>query len=207
MECAVLLLKAGASTKLKDYHGNTALLLATEVRVPELVSPLCEHGAKPNVRRKDGHTALSLAVTKDYVDIADALLQYCKPDMTLKAGPEDITPLQIAQRKRRADLIKLLELAHALAGSREPTDGKELEEEMEEKEEEEEEEEDPVASAQVVRVSRVQQDGVVYLVDRDRGIVFSNDLEHPKEVGTWDERTRRVVLAHASEGQESHDEL
>ncbi|XCN71444.1 MAG: ankyrin repeat domain-containing protein [Candidatus Electrothrix aestuarii] len=91
-----LLLEAGADINAINVEGNSALIKSTENGDTESVKLLIDHGADPNIRnkvikmptkikgitttrrnqRKIGHSALTVAATKGYLDLVEILLDH-----------------------------------------------------------------------------------------------------------------------------------
>ena len=73
-------LKVG-DVNIRDEDGNTALLLAslamaTEGSGPEIVSLLLQEGADPNIKNRDGHSPLYLALRNQHKGTLDLLLSH-----------------------------------------------------------------------------------------------------------------------------------
>ena len=58
VECAQLLLKAGACVDTQDMDGMTALHMACICEHPEVAILLLDHGASPDIKDSDGSTPL-----------------------------------------------------------------------------------------------------------------------------------------------------
>ena len=61
MECAKILLDAGANVNQQTHYGWTALLTATQNRHYQLAAYLMERGANTNIANNGGWTPLYLA--------------------------------------------------------------------------------------------------------------------------------------------------
>jgi ankyrin repeat protein len=79
MECARLLLDAGADVDQTTYYGWTALLTATQNRHYKLAAYLLEKGANPNIANKGGWTPLYLATDNRNIESGDYPVR--TPDM------------------------------------------------------------------------------------------------------------------------------
>jgi len=173
-EVVAYLLKKGAAVNFRNVHGANAVLAAARGQHLPIIRALVSRGGRVNVQLKETlKTALHLAVSDGRSAVAAALLE-AGADPTIK-DKDGATPRSIAQKKRNFELVKLLgkyeaEFAQKMATPIEP-----------EPEAEEGDEDLP----QVVRVSRVRQDGEAYLVDKNTGIVYENNMEDPQQIGTW----------------------
>ncbi len=79
LECAELLLKAGAPVNQRTYYGWTALLTATQNRHYRLGAYLLDHGADPNIPNNGGWTPLYLATDNRNIESGDYPVR--TPDM------------------------------------------------------------------------------------------------------------------------------
>jgi uncharacterized protein len=70
-----LLLQAGANVESIDTHGRTALILASEAKQNNAITPLLQAGANPNYQDREGNTALTYACRKHHAWIAKKLLE------------------------------------------------------------------------------------------------------------------------------------
>jgi ankyrin repeat protein len=73
LECAELLLDAGANANFRQADGLTPLMASAATGQVELVELLLDHGASIGLRSRDGYTARDLAVDNGYDEIADLL--------------------------------------------------------------------------------------------------------------------------------------
>jgi ankyrin repeat protein len=78
MECAKVLLEAGASVNQVTHYGWTPLLTAIQNRHYKLSAYLLEHGADPNIANNGGWTPLYLAVDNRNIEGGDYPVR--KPD-------------------------------------------------------------------------------------------------------------------------------
>ena len=98
------LIEAGANVNVKDYLEVTPLHWAA-VRGPrEVVTALLEAGADPNAYCVQHHTPLGAAAGAGNLEIARALIE-AGADVN---GGKLMTPLMLAARRARVDLIELL---------------------------------------------------------------------------------------------------
>jgi ankyrin repeat protein len=79
LECARMLLDAGADVNQKTLYGWTALLTATQNRHYKLAAYLLERGANPNLANKGGWTPLYLATDNRDIESGDYPVR--KPDI------------------------------------------------------------------------------------------------------------------------------
>lgn len=56
---------------------------------------------------------------------------------------------------------------------------------------------------QIVRVSRMEHEGNIYLVEKTTGLVYTNDLDDPQVVGRWSEDDGLVL---AKDGEVPREE-
>lgn len=73
LECAKVLLAAGAGLDAVDANKNTALHYAAGYGQVEAVQLLIEHKADKSVKNMDGKTALEVAQLNEQADVAKAL--------------------------------------------------------------------------------------------------------------------------------------
>jgi ankyrin repeat protein len=87
-------------------NGQTALHIVTKRRDKTWVAYLLQHGADPNLRDRDGVTAIQIAAGLGFTEGVELLLQY-KADAT---QPNDAgeTPLITATHHRDLQMVKLL---------------------------------------------------------------------------------------------------
>ncbi len=72
----------------------------------EIVKLLCDKGVNPDIRAKDGFTAIALACQEGYVNIVKQLLDKgAKSDIGSKDG---ITPVMLASQNGHSAVVKLL---------------------------------------------------------------------------------------------------
>ncbi|NXW61135.1 RN5A ribonuclease, partial [Eurystomus gularis] len=96
------LLDQGVDVKSKDGCGKTALILAVEMRSPDLVEALLERNEIDiDDADEDGNTALMVAVEKNYFNIAELL---CKKGARTDVG----NLIAVANRNRAHDMARLL---------------------------------------------------------------------------------------------------
>lgn len=154
------------------------------------VRALAKAGARVTTRDRNGTTPLHVAAKAGVSVVAAALLEL-GADPTV-ANDDGDTPADLARRKRDFDMVKLLGKyeAERAAKGLDAAGGGEAERKKAAAAEEEEEEEEP---PQVVMVSRVKHEGEMYLVDKRTGIVYSNNLDDPSQIGTWSQE-KGVVL-------------
>src|SRR5580658_1760075 len=79
MECAKILVEAGADVNQRTFYGWTPLLVATQNRHYKLAAYLLEHGANPNLANKGGWTPLYLATDNRNIEGGDYPVR--NPDM------------------------------------------------------------------------------------------------------------------------------
>ena len=70
------LLNHGADPNIQDNLENTALILAVDQGLLEIVELLLEGGADPNIQNRDGKTALMRAEERGYNDIATLIREH-----------------------------------------------------------------------------------------------------------------------------------
>jgi uncharacterized protein len=79
MECAKILVEAGADVNQRTFYGWTPLLVATQNRHYKLAAYLLDHGADPNIPNKGGWNALYLATDNRNIEGGDYPVR--EPDM------------------------------------------------------------------------------------------------------------------------------
>jgi uncharacterized protein len=79
MECAKILVEAGADANQQTFYGWTPLLVATQNRHYKLAEYLLEHGANPNTPNNGGWTPLYLATDNRNIEGGDYPVR--APDM------------------------------------------------------------------------------------------------------------------------------
>ena len=105
-----------------DENGQTALMLAVGQYDPGVVEYLLQHGAKINVRDKQGRTALLVAIDapdhysydvqyKYTLEIAKMLVKF-GANVNTRANNGD-SPLKAAYRRGHKDIVPVLEKAGA----------------------------------------------------------------------------------------------
>jgi len=105
MERIDLLLKSGAETSLKDFHGYNALMYATQGGHDQAVKVIADKTSELDVKTGKGYTALSLAVLKDKPRCITALVSAgAKLDIPVQG--EDLFTIAIS--KDALDSIKVL---------------------------------------------------------------------------------------------------
>lgn len=108
------LLALGADINVRNYKGKTALHCAAKAGFLSVIDLLIEKGATIDAPDNNGETALFEAIRSTIKDgkkqraAIEALLAK-GADPNLKNG-KGLTPLQVAQRMRRADAGKIVEL-------------------------------------------------------------------------------------------------
>lgn len=107
-EVVKLLLDRGADVKLRDNEGNTALLLAIEVRneSPDIVRLLLGHGVEINAQNSKGESALMVAAERRESEMVQLLIDR-GADLSLK-DVKDATALDFAVKQGRIDVARLL---------------------------------------------------------------------------------------------------
>jgi len=105
------LLSKGAEVDARDKVGQTALMAAVSSEKPdmEIIHLLLKHNASVDLqRRKDGWTALMLAVQSDHAAIVKVLLnRKANPKIQNLAGE---TALDLAFKSKNQDLIEILKV-------------------------------------------------------------------------------------------------
>ncbi len=90
----------------QDSHKQTALHVAVENDLPEMISILLRHGADPSIRDAHGDTALLRAVDLGSLSCTVALL--AAPNIVIdECDITSLTPLMIAA-KRHPDMVSVL---------------------------------------------------------------------------------------------------
>ncbi len=79
MECAKILVEAGADVNQRTHYGWTPLLVATQNRHYKLAAYLMDHGANPNIANNGGWTPLYLATDNRNIESGDYPVR--TPDM------------------------------------------------------------------------------------------------------------------------------
>ncbi|XP_069991099.1 ankyrin repeat and SOCS box protein 12 [Penaeus vannamei] len=76
VECAKVLIEAGADIELEDVKGQTPLFVATSTRKTELMKVLLESGANPEGSKKNRCSPLLVAVRDGFSEGVKLLLKY-----------------------------------------------------------------------------------------------------------------------------------
>jgi ankyrin repeat protein len=71
LECAKILVEAGADVNQRTHYGWTPLLVATQNRHYKLAAYLLDHGANPNIANNGGWTPLYLATDNRNIESGD----------------------------------------------------------------------------------------------------------------------------------------
>ena len=113
-EVVLWLLELGADIDVRNYKGKTALHCAAKAGFFKVVDLLIEKGATIDAPDNNGETALFEAIRSTIKDgeklrAAIEVLLVEGADPNLKNG-KGLTPMQIAQRMRRADAAKIVAL-------------------------------------------------------------------------------------------------
>ena len=110
------LLALGADIDVRNYKGKTGLHCAAKAGFLQVIQLLIEKGATIDALDKNGETPLFEAIRstiknseKQRAAIEALLVKGANPN--LKNG-KGLTPLQVAQRMRRADADKIVTLLH-----------------------------------------------------------------------------------------------
>ena len=91
---------------VRSTEAVTALIMAVETGIAELVKELLEAGARTDTEIDDGRTALTVAATRGDVPVARLLLEAgADPDVV---GSNSETPLIKAVRNRHKEMVRLL---------------------------------------------------------------------------------------------------
>jgi uncharacterized protein len=100
------LIERGANVNAKDRHGNTALLMATQLNQPETVRVLLQHGADVTVADRDGKDAMYWAKKEKRPEIME-LLQNAGAG---KSNPSDfeLEAFEATESGKAKELEKLL---------------------------------------------------------------------------------------------------
>ena len=170
------------------------------------VRVLAQAGCKVSSRDRNGTTALHVAAKAGQSAVASALLEL-GADPTV-ANDDGDTPADLARRRRDFDMVTLLgkyEAERAAAGkvddknANQDDRGSPGDTQGGKSPHEDDDGEEP---PQVVMVSRVRQGKDVYLVDKRTGIVYSNDLDDPRAIGSWTAE-QGVVLGEPTQDEDS----
>ncbi len=108
------LLDLGADIDVRNYKGKTALHYAAKAGFSEVINLLIEKGATVDATDNNGETPLFDAIRsriksgeKQRMALEALLINGADPNLKNRKG---LTPLQVAQRMRRADRDKVVEL-------------------------------------------------------------------------------------------------
>ena len=113
-ESLTYLLDHGADIHAVDTTGTTPLHVAAFTGNVELVSMLLDRGAKVNVQNHQGRTPLANAASRDSVNVVELLLEHGASTIPMACPTRDgcVTlngsPLHLASRDGRLDMVKLL---------------------------------------------------------------------------------------------------
>jgi hypothetical protein len=100
-----LLLEHGSPVDVRSAEGATPLMNAVQAGAPEKAAFLLDKGADPNARDGRGFTALHRAAEMGHLGITETLLNRgASPD----ADAEGHTPLSLAEKRNRAEILALL---------------------------------------------------------------------------------------------------
>jgi len=93
-------------TNIQDEYGDTALIVATRNAHKEIIQPLLQKGANPNLQGNDRWTALHDAVNRNKIDMVEMLLQnHANPNLQNNRG---WTALHLAVNQNKIDVVKVL---------------------------------------------------------------------------------------------------
>jgi ankyrin repeat protein len=105
---AAYLLENDATVDAKDINGRTALLYASSGPYPETVGLLLRHGTDVNAQGKtEGFTALMMAASEGYLDVARVLLLNGAAVDTIDRDGD--TAKKFAKEKGHTAMLELLE--------------------------------------------------------------------------------------------------
>jgi ankyrin repeat protein len=101
-----LLLELGALIDMEDNRGNTPLMYAVMAQNPVSVWYLMESGANPEIINKNDFSALSMAVSKNDIEIAELLTAYdfLEPEPSVKRN----TVLARAYYSGNPEMVRVL---------------------------------------------------------------------------------------------------
>ena len=87
IENATSFIKAGVDVNVRNENGMTALMVASESGITELINELLTAGADVNLQSSHGDTAIVLATMKGQNDCVEELLQFgANPNIQGKGG-------------------------------------------------------------------------------------------------------------------------
>jgi ankyrin repeat protein len=108
------LLALGANINVRNYKGKTGLHCAAKAGFLKVINLLIENGATLDATDNDGETALFEAIRstikngeKQRSALEALLVKGADPNVKNRKG---LTPLHVAQKMRRADAGKIVEL-------------------------------------------------------------------------------------------------
>lgn len=94
-----------------DSNGKTALYYAVELRRPEILEALLEHGANPNLYSNEGVFPLHKSVMQGEIGILQVLLDGDHGGILVNPNVQDLdgrTPLMLALQKGNKEIIDIL---------------------------------------------------------------------------------------------------
>jgi ankyrin repeat protein len=112
------LLERGIDPDLRDAHGDSLLMQASEQGQLDVARVLLEFGAAPDLANHRGQTALAGAALKDDPEMVELLLTH-GADVDV-ATPEGQTVLMLAAMHDRAELVDVLLTHGAAPDARDP---------------------------------------------------------------------------------------
>ena len=101
------LLKVGVDINAQDENGSTALMLATDRKLENIVKILVKANADVNILVEEGWTALMFAVNRNLENIVKILLK-AGADVNAKSGHFEWTALMIAANRDLENIVKIL---------------------------------------------------------------------------------------------------
>lgn len=104
---ADFLLETGASTSTRDANGDTPLHVAAIAGKPAITRSLLFKGANKNARGREGRTPLHHAAKHGRVTVTETLLA-AGADLNLRAGEDEISPLETAAGEGHLDVLKAM---------------------------------------------------------------------------------------------------
>jgi TonB family protein len=109
------LVRVGADVQRRDFEGCTALMLAAERGLPDMVRLLLSAGADPRMRDKFGRSALMLGAASGNVEVMTELLP---AGMVNARSERGATALMAAAAAGNPDLVRMLLSARAQVNQR-----------------------------------------------------------------------------------------